>query len=64
MVKIVGAVVLQCTYLVLTSFEGFNMHIMQTAVICRFCIQNNLTWMMFSVGSKIDSWQFVVAVAD
>jgi len=64
MVKTVSVVVPQCTFLISTSSKGFNTQVVETSVICRFCIHNHLTWMMFSVRRNIDSWQCVVEVAD
>jgi hypothetical protein len=52
MVNNVDAAVPQYTFLIL--FEGFNMPVVEISVICRFCIQNHLTWMMFSVLCNIE----------
>jgi len=59
MVKNVCGVVPQCTFLILSPSEGFNMQVVDLQIFHPQPLN-----MMFSVRCNIDSRQFVVAAAD
>ena len=55
-----GAVVPQCTFVILTSSEGFNMQVVDLQILHPQIFHMDDVY----VRRNIDGWQFVIAVAD